>query len=119
MDLVVKSRTTAKAFSWQANIPDCVIISITDVDSNPNVFAKNKHIKGVLRLQFDDVEVTEPNAITEKDAKEILSFVDQFLNKVDLIVVHCEAGVSRSAGVCAALMQIINGDDGNLKVIIK
>ena len=32
-------------------------------------------------------------------------------NKVDKFIVHCEAGVSRSAGVGAAIMKALNGDD--------
>lgn len=48
---------------------------------------------------------------TDEDAKSILNFVELCKNGVDLIVVHCEAGISRSAGVAGALSLIMNGSD--------
>jgi predicted protein tyrosine phosphatase len=111
MKFEVLSRQKAKKMSYNQNIDDCIIISITDIDKDINQFAPNPHIKNICRVQFDDVEIDEPRHIDRKDAEKILEFVNQYINKVDKIIVHCEAGVSRSAGVCAALMQIINGDD--------
>jgi predicted protein tyrosine phosphatase len=51
------------------------------------------------------------NLFTEKDAENILDFVAVYKDFVDLIVVHCEVGISRSAGVTAALSFILNGTD--------
>lgn len=91
---------------------DCIIISITDVGSSPNYFNKeNKYVKAILPLQFDDVDYGQDNCITSEDARMIIDFVSKWINKVDLIIVHCEAGISRSAGVCSALMKIFNGSD--------
>lgn len=45
---------------------------------------------------------------TENDAQQILDFVR--LN-AGLVVIHCEAGISRSAGVASALSLIYNGTD--------
>ena len=111
MEFEVLSRSNAKRLSYKPNIKDCIIISITDFGSNPNQFAENPHIKNVIKLQFDDVDFNDNNCITKTDGKKIIDFVNRYVNKVDKIIVHCEAGVSRSAGVCAALMHIINGDD--------
>lgn len=91
---------------------DFAIVSITDVNTNDNVFDKNnKYLSGVCRVKFDDVDFGEENCITVDDAKKILSFVESKIDKVSFIVVQCEAGISRSAGVCAGLMKIYNGDD--------
>lgn len=49
--------------------------------------------------------------MTDKDAKNIVDFVETFKNEVDMIVVHCEFGISRSAGVASALSLILNGID--------
>ena len=46
-----------------------------------------------------------------KMAKHILDFVNMWKYSVDLIIVHCEAGISRSAGVASALSLILNGTD--------
>ena len=47
----------------------------------------------------------------EKMAKHILFFVESFKLDTNMIVVHCEAGISRSAGVAAALSLILNKTD--------
>ena len=111
MKFEVLSRQNAKKLSYKQDIEDCVIVSITDVNSPYNNFAQNPHIKGVCHIKFDDVDFGEDNCIDRKDGEKIIAFVNQYVNKVDKIIVHCEAGVSRSAGVCAALMQIVNGSD--------
>lgn len=111
MKFEVLSRQKAKKMSYNQNIDDCIIVSITDIDKEINHFADNPHIKNICRVQFDDVEIDGPNHISKKDAEKIIAFVNNYIDKVDKIIVHCEAGVSRSAGVCAALMQIITGDD--------
>lgn len=48
---------------------------------------------------------------TNKQAKEIVCFVEKWKNKVDLILVNCVAGISRSAGIAGALSKILNKDD--------
>ena len=65
----------------------------------------------VLSLRFNDVESNEPNHMMRADAEAIIAFVNKYINDVSQIIVHCGAGVSRSAGVAAALMLIINNDD--------
>lgn len=47
----------------------------------------------------------------ESYAEKILEFVNNYKNDVELIVVHCEVGISRSAGVASALSLIFNGTD--------
>ena len=47
----------------------------------------------------------------ESYADKILEFVSTYASDVDLIVVHCEAGISRSAGCAAALSLIYNKED--------
>ena len=48
---------------------------------------------------------------TDEEAEWILAFVNDYIEKIELIVVHCEAGISRSAGVAGALSLIYNGSD--------
>ena len=63
-------------------------------------------------VKFDDVECDFGSyvSMSDEDAKNIVDFV--FKHKdVDNIVVHCDAGISRSAGVAAALSKIFNNDD--------
>lgn len=111
MEFKIFSRKEAQTFTYSEECcKNCIIISITDVSSEKNIFnPKNPHIKGVLHIQFDDVCLGQPNCITINDAKKILRFVRKNIRKTEMIVVHCERGVSRSAGVCFALKKIVTG----------
>ena len=111
MNFEVLSRQRARKMSFSSNIDDCIIVSITDTYSERNRFATNEHIKAVLHIQFDDVEKGETNCITQEQGKKIYDFVMSNKHLANKIIVHCEAGISRSSGVCAALMKIINGND--------
>ena len=49
--------------------------------------------------------------MTQRHANTIVSFIKSLNDNVDELIVHCEAGVSRSAAVAAAISFSINGDD--------
>lgn len=80
-------------------IPDA-IISISSYDKDIIKFSCKS-----LNLQFDDVLESEPNCMTEKDANKIVEFVKSTSLP---ITVQCEGGVSRSAGVAAAIEEFYN-----------
>ena len=115
IDIRILNRKEAKKFSCESHDFKTAIISITDTDKADVVFEKNETngIKAVLKLKFDDVERDYKNehCITKEDAENIVKFVNKNKSKVDKFIVHCEAGVSRSAGVGAAIMKALNGDD--------
>ena len=115
IDIRILNRKEAKKFSYESHDFKTAIISITDTDKADVIFEKNEAngIKAVLRLKFDDVERDNKNehCITKEDAENIVKFVNKNKNNVDKFIVHCEAGVSRSAGVGAAIMKALNGDD--------
>ena len=115
IDIRILNRKEAKKFSYESHDFKTAIISITDTDKADVIFEKNEAngIRAVLRLKFDDVERDYKNehCITKEDAESIVKFVNKNKNKVDKFIVHCEAGVSRSAGVGAAIMKALNGDD--------
>lgn len=115
IDIRILNRKEAKKFSCESHEFKTAIISITDTDKADVIFEKNEvnGIRAVLRLKFDDVERDYKNehCITKEDAENIVKFVNKNKNKVDKFIVHCEAGVSRSAGVGAAIMKALNGDD--------
>lgn len=79
---------------------------------------ESPHRLGVLRLAFDDIEPTRKRPhgaktpMTLGHAREIRLFVEAHLETVELIVVHCEAGVSRSPAVAAALWRWLEGTRG-------
>ena len=114
MNFQVMSRVNARKYSFDENIDKCIIISINDTFVEANQFNPNLNIKGVCSLFFNDVENNSDGHMVREDADKIIEFVNHYVNDVDEIVVHCGAGVSRSAGVCAALMLILTGDDSSI-----
>ena len=69
--------------------------------------------EGLLQLAFADTADPErPDSFTSSLAAELLDFVDKMWDRVEVLLVHCEAGLSRSPGVAAALSRIYYGDDG-------
>jgi predicted protein tyrosine phosphatase len=77
------------------------------------------HCKAALNLWFSDVnsEKSEDKEryikkITEEDARKIKDFIDAIKRMgVNDLIVHCHAGVSRSAAVAAAISRAETGDD--------
>ena len=76
-------------------------------------------------MSFDDVDKKQYDEMTEagygsvvlmneQDAARIVAFVKKYKDSVDGIIVHCDAGVSRSAGVMAAIMKWLTGDDSKI-----
>jgi predicted protein tyrosine phosphatase len=79
--------------------PHWSVISISGL--NPAVLKDGWH--SVLRLEFDDIDVgEEPHILfNESHAERVIDFVTavQESHEVEGILVHCQAGVSRSAAV--------------------
>ena len=119
MRLIVKSRRLAEKDNY-VNEPH-LIISIRNPTSKVPDLAKNDNTKGALFLEFDDLDhlprvgsatwnaLGKPILFNSSMAKKIIEGIKD--TGVHTVIVHCEAGVSRSAGVAAALAKYHNGDD--------
>lgn len=111
------SRTTAERLSYHPEFKESLIISITNVGSEKATFNPAGE-NDVIRFEFDDlVDPENPNA--PKDVHLDLlaricdgeyhwnAFASRFGSIKGMlrqhIIVHCEAGVSRSAAVALAL----------------
>ena len=112
MTVKVLNRKQAEQLNPQEK---CAIISITDFESDIVKFEYNNNIKGVLRLHFldeDDLSyVRNKSKDTHKlfstwDAIKILNFVDEMIDKIDVLYIHCLAGWSRSPAIAAAICDI-------------
>lgn len=96
-----------------------VCISITDPINSMVDFIGKKNLIAVLPLKFSDIDrMPKPiewhgefldfdnlKLFNVQQAKKILQFFKDFRD-IGFFVCHCEAGISRSAAVAAALLEI-------------
>lgn len=103
----------AEACQWNPIGLPHVIISIYSPPDAPAEVKKNEHTLDVLQLGFHDLDQEpgptyrkvygEPVLFTEEMAKTIASFVAERYERIEAIIVHCDAGHSRSPAIAAAL----------------
>lgn len=103
-----------------------IVISIRSPSGERVTLPKNDLRMDTLWLCFHDIDDTEagkdarhlikclgaenPVSFGVKMAREVLDFVERN-DGATTIIVNCEAGISRSAGVAAALSKVLTGDD--------
>lgn len=117
MNIKIFSREEAIKHSYTDFGRKKVIISIRDPHNEKADFNQgNSSIKDILYLSFYDIsEETKSifggyESMSPIDAILIRDFVLKWQNEVDEIWVQCEMGMSRSAGIAAALMEHFNID---------
>ena len=119
MEIIVRSKRLAKDFA--SDVP-WAAISISTYGDWPTL-NKCQQID-LLQLSFADSDciqfITEHNQnesfpsirlFNEEDANQILTFVEKIKDKVEILLVHCEAGISRSPAAAGALSLIYNNTD--------
>lgn len=116
--IIVMSRPMFEKYAACENSELAYAVSITtpgDTRANVNPNSNNK-ILDILRVSFHDttLETDYYKPISERQAKRIANYIKAKVlpdNRTQLIIVHCDAGQSRSAGVAAAIMKYIYGTD--------
>ena len=86
-----------------------IITIATDSSELHNLNALNKLPNNILAdyyrlslLVADDYE-----SFSERDAREILEFLEEVADKVNVLVVTCQAGLSRSPAIAIAIDEIL------------
>ena len=79
------------------------VISIQDTSSQGFgfEFKENKYCRGALTLYFDDIEkpVSGWHLLNYSQALEMIRFIRAHEHDADTLLIHCFAGLSRSAAV--------------------
>src|SRR4051812_24064691 len=111
-EILVRSRSGAATFvsdvSWAA-------IQITGHDSDWPTLNEERRV-AVLQMRFPDRALPnsqhrEEELFSAAHAEEILDFVAAHAERIEWLLVHCEAGASQSPAVAAALKRIfLQGD---------
>lgn len=92
-----------------------IVISITTTEDDRARIPSSPHCKGVLRLVFHDADAptatsSEEALFSAAHADAIWDFVLAHRADVERVILHCDAGVSRSPGVAAAVSKALLGD---------
>ena len=118
MEFVILNKSKAQRLSYTDYSSDKAIISIsTPGDEKTEFDSNNKTIKDILYLEFYDISYNSQEIfkgyepMTDEDAVKIKDFVLKWKDKVDTLWVHCDAGISRSAGVAAGILEALGKDN--------
>ena len=117
MIIRICSRRAAERMSWWLR-QETAIISIVGTGVPKVMFASNPNIKAVFHMSFDDVLVPADDEIppVQDDFRGLKEFVDSLSVKV--LLIHCAAGMSRSAAVATAIAEYL-GHSGNCVLVTK
>jgi predicted protein tyrosine phosphatase len=96
------SRAGAEAFAWREPF---AVISITDPGSRPVRFVRSTPLAR-CDLQFWDVVDGSSEVFDAAMARRALAFVRRECGDATLLLVHCEAGISRSTAMAETLGRI-------------
>lgn len=74
------------------------------INCSKHINSPHKHVK-YLRIPINDLglslEMNDDNTILYESVDSIINFIDDALNRNEAILVHCHAGMQRSAAVLA------------------
>ena len=109
--IMVLSRFEAEDFAWP--YPWCCISIANDETLFASISRENR--VGLLQVAFADITQPLKGFIAFYDSLgfDILDFVSQHWDTVDLLMVHCDAGISRSSAVAAAISRLKFGSEGD------
>lgn len=97
----------------ELNLPiPYLVISVKDPHAKFVEMARDPNRIAALRLECYDLcsPLKGWQGFTDSHAREIWRVVDKVLPDIDAIVCQCEAGISRSSAIAAALEKHLNGE---------
>ena len=111
MKITIMSQDNAIEYAKYTN-KKIAIISIVGENESPIDFIGD-NIVNIFRMFFEDIErpIGKYKAPDRKDFIGLKEFLDNNIDNIEEIVVHCHAGISRSSGCASAIARYIGVDD--------
>ena len=116
MKVIVKSQKDAERYCETNTGSRLAVVSITDPGQPLADIREGGLVTAVFRMSFYDLEVDMKSnghlypCAREKDLEGLRAYIDS-LSDVDILLVHCAAGISRSAAVGAAIENYLKIED--------
>ena len=125
MKVTIMSRSDAVFYCYNPHTEPTVMISISDPHmqyaAEPFCSEENKVLQ-ILSLCFADADQPGPDIygydakvedlMRDEDAAKVAALLRAYPDTD--VIVHCDAGISRSAGVAAAILKHTTGDDSSI-----
>ncbi len=121
-EVKVMSRAQAETFARQRHAKTSAIVSIRstwDRELAHLPMTKENKILAVCPVAADDEDaalvarygIRHEGLMSVSTARAIARFCEAWHDEADMLVVHCDGGVSRSAGVAAAILRWFDADE--------
>jgi predicted protein tyrosine phosphatase len=112
VELFVYSRAAVERVAAH-DVPHWIVSITSSVEDRARI-PTNGHTLEVVRVTFLEVGAGEPGAMTDDDARSIVDVFRRHRAVAERVVLHCDAGVSRSPGVAIALARLAGVDESAL-----
>lgn len=106
-------------FAELKNKPE-YLLQLRFCDATKEIYEKkvdNERIEGFLGRKLTLIETFKlmtKYPINDEQAAEIAAFVKSILGSAEVLICQCDYGISRSAGVAAAVKQFLTGDGNKI-----
>lgn len=110
MKVIVLSQDEAVKMATSSS-DKMAILSITNRLSKNVSFPSNDNIISIHNMKFDDEYLPKGNGPRQEYFEGLKEFVDDIYDKVDILIVHCAAGMSRSPAVAEAIAKYLEDVD--------
>lgn len=113
--IIIMDKQHAAKFQGYSTGASFGMIHISDIGDKHITI--NKFAKHELWISFDDLDYCDKmmgNPITNQDAKDIINFVNNIKNNIDVLIIHCDGGVSRSPTIGVVLAKYLGLSSFNI-----